>query len=239
MATDNVSKVKDPKNSIHAKLTKARLEFSKMDVRKTGVNKHIEFMYFTLQDIVPPIIELQNKHKFLINMYVNETDLGNRFFVAEVINSEDPEDYLTFSAPFEVPTSKVSKSGNELTTSTQNVGSAITYMRRYMYFLIFDIIEADVLDETAGRQEVESKRPATTEKKAEVQTKLAGAENQAPNPLIASLKKKLKELVDVDPSQKQLVAEIVEKTENFKKITRKECEGFIHYANAAIEQTRE
>lgn len=234
MATNDVSKVKE---SMHSKLMKARIDFARADVKKAGINRHIEYMYFTLPDIVPVVLELQSKYQFVINMRVDETQSGGTMFIADVINLLDPNDVISFTAPFVVPDSMISgKTGNPLTTKTQNVGSAITYMRRYLYMLVFDIVEMDFMEEEAGKPEVESKRPASTEVKKDVQKKLAAADKQAPKTLITSLEAKLKELKKVAPEETPFIREVLQATDGLRTLTRKECEGFILYAQAAIEK---
>lgn len=240
MSADNVSKVTNLPGSMHTKLMRARIDFARADVKKAGVNRHIEFMYFTLPDIVPVVLELQSKYSFIINMRVDETPLGNALFIADVVNLADTNDVISFTAPFVVPDSAISvKTGNPITTKTQNVGSAITYMRRYLYMMIFDIVEMDFLDETSGKPELENKRPATAETKREVQEKLADKAGLAPKTLITSLTKKLKELKDAVPEEAEFIKQVLTNTDNLKNITREECEGFILYANAALEKAKE
>ena len=156
--------------------------------------------------------------------------------IGYAVNLDDPNDLIMFSLKFVVSDSIISSNtGNPVTTKTQNVGSAITYMKRYMYMLIFDIIEEDALD-TSPVEIVSSSqgRPATQEEKKAVQKKLAATNKQAPKTLVTSLKKKLKELVVADPAQKQFVKDVLEGTENLEKITKEEAEGFILYANEIL-----
>lgn len=221
--------------SVHERLLNAKLDFNRMDIKKSGMNTGVGYMFFTLDDITGPILELEAKWRIHIHMHTDKVDDENRM-VGYVVNLDNPNDVIMYSLKYEVSESRLSSNtGNPITTKTQNVGAAITYMRRYMYLVIFDIIESDALDSSPVNQASPTRgKPATQEEKRAVQKKLAATGDQAPKTLVTSLKKKLKELVEADPGQKGFVKEVLDGTSNLTSVTKEEAEGFILYVNEVM-----
>ncbi len=228
--------------NVHERLLNARVEIANKDIRKTGINRYTEFTYFTLEDITPPILEVSNNWRIAVTMGVTGNAEYQEFY-ADVVNLDNPNDMIRLTSPFMIPDPKFNDKGNALNARTQDVGSALTYMRRYLLMLTFDIIEGDALEVNHGKPADSPApvrgKPATTKEKEAVQTKLAAADKQAPKTLTTSLKKKLTELVKVDPEQKDMVKKILDQTNNLEKITKKECEGLIVFANEAISKAKE
>ena len=86
--------------------------------------------------------------------------------------------------------------------------------------------------------------PPTPEKREEIKEGLIDKDGPATKMQINSLKKALKLLREVDPNQEGFIAKIVEATESFTKITKKQCEQLlieigelIETINAANEET--
>ena len=135
--------------NICRKLQIARLKFLQAGVKKTGKNIHLEFMYFELADIVPVAEAIFTEVGLLM-----VPTFGKEYAVAKVFNCDDrDEEPMTFEAPFTQIAPIVSNSGKVVTNEMQALGSSLTYMRRYLWQLVLDIIEADSIDNTSGAGE--------------------------------------------------------------------------------------
>ena len=120
----------------------------------------------------------------------------------------------------------------------QALGSSITYMRRYLWQLVLDIIEADSIDNISGADDGEDtptpapkkprKAPVTQEQRQEIKSELTSApENAASEEQITNLKTSLKKLMELDPDQESFVQSVAVKTEGFTKITADVCDQLI------------
>lgn len=122
----------------------------------------------------------------------------------------------------------------------QALGSSITYMRRYLWQLVLDIIESDSIDNTSGADDATDspspvptpkptkKPPVTQEKRQEIKTELTSPpSDSASEEQIKGLKSKLKELMEIDPEQESFVQSVAVKTEGFTKITSDACAQLI------------
>ena len=134
------------------------------------------------------------------------------YAIAKVFNCDDrDEEPITFEAPFTQIAPIISNSGKVVTNEMQALGSSITYMRRYLWQLVLDIIEADSIDNTSGADEdtqtppsppkTAKKAPVTAEKRQEIKSELTSApEDAASEEQVATLKAELKKLMELDLS---------------------------------------
>lgn len=222
--------------NVLAKLQQARLKFLQAGVKKTGKNIHLEFMYFELQDIVPSAESIFSEVGLLM-----VPTFGKEFATAKVYNVDDrEEDPIVFEAPFTQIAPIVSNTGKVVTNEMQALGSSITYMRRYLWQLVLDIIESDSIDNTSGADDATDspspvptpkptkKPPVTQEKRQEIKTELTSPpSDSASEEQIKGLKSKLKELMEIDPEQESFVQSVAVKTEGFTKITSDACAQLI------------
>lgn len=218
--------------NVFQKLQLARIEFLNTGVKKSGKNIHLEFMYFELQDIVPTATEIFAK----IGLLMVPT-FGKDYAVARVYNADDrEEDPVVFEAPFTQIAPIVSNSGKVVTNEMQALGSSITYMRRYLWQLVLDIIESDGIDGTSGAGDdapptapkQTKKPPVTAEKRQEIKKDITAPAAQADALQINALKAALKNLMELDADQESFVQEIAVKTEGFTNITKEACEQLIN-----------
>lgn len=217
-----------------AKLQLARLKFLQAGVKKTGKNIHLEFMYFELQDIVPTAESIFAEVGLLMVPTV-----GKDYATAKVYNCDDREEEpVVFEVPFTQIAPIISNTGKVVTNEMQALGSSITYIRRYLWQLVLDIIEADSIDNTSGADEdtqtppsppkTAKKAPVTAEKRQEIKSELTSApEGAASEEQIANLKTSLKKLMELDPDQESFVQSVAVKTEGFTKITADVCDQLI------------
>lgn len=137
--------------NIYEKLLNMRMDFAKKNVKKSGVNRFAGYNYYELSDIMPPILELELKYKAL--SFVTFTPDKA---ILTLIDAEKPEDSIVFESPM----AEASLKGAH---AIQNLGAVETYQRRYLYMTAYEIVEADVLDSTQGKED-NFKKEQTTKK---------------------------------------------------------------------------
>lgn len=220
--------------NIYQKLLKARAMFLEADVKKTGKNMHLSFKYFELEDIVPTATRIFGE--------VGIVPLAN--FTADtatmtIVNTDNPEETVTFVSPFNQIAPIVSNTGKQATNEMMALGSSITYMRRYLYMIALDICESDGIDANAGvpapAAPAPKAPPATPEQRQEVKQELTAPADNATALQIKGLKAVLKKLKDADPSKEEMIAQIAVQTNGFTVISKADCETLIQRITAMLE----
>lgn len=230
MATNNTTKA--PQN-VYQKLLKARAMFLSADPKKSGKNIPLAFKYFELEDIVPIATKIFEEVG-LIALVSFENDYARM----SIVNTDNPNEGTTFTAPFKPVEPIVSNVGKQVTNEMQALGSSITYMRRYLYMIALDICEPDGIDvgaivpnatqptPTIVAPKVESVK-VETPKVEQVEKPLTDANSNASDIQINQLKSVLKQLKDKDPSKEELITNIAIETQGFKVISKADCEMLI------------
>lgn len=228
--------------NVYQKLIMAREQFLNSDIQKTGKNMHLSFKYFELDDIVPTATRIFAEQG-LIGIVNFSTDTGTM----NIVNTENPDEMISFVAPFNQIEPIVSNTGAKATNEMQALGSSITYMRRYLYMLALDICESDSIDANIGKPssgsaqaaspqaQAEKKAPATPQERQEVKQELTKPGENASTLQIKGLKNVIKKLKDADPSKEELIAKIAVETEGFTKISKSDCETLIEKITAMME----
>ena len=131
----------------------------------------------------------------------------------------------------------------------QALGSSITYMRRYLWQLALDIIEADDIDPNIGAGSSTTaapapaaapkttKKPATPAQRTQVKEDLTSTSAPADELQIKGLKNALKQLMELDAEQESFVQEIAVKTDGFTNITKEQCEALVNGVAEMIART--
>lgn len=221
--------------NVYQKLILARELFLSENVQKSGKNMHLSFKYFELDDIVPVATKIFSRIGLL--PMVNFID-GNA--VMSIVNTDKPEEVVSFTAPFDKIEPIANKEGKMATNSMQALGSSITYMRRYLYMMVLDICEADSIDANIGSgtdsTTAPSKptAPATPVQRGEIKESLTGAKEQASELQIKSLKSVLKKLKEADPSKEEMIGKIAIQTKGFTEISKSDCEKLIQKITGLI-----
>ena len=129
---------------------------------------YAEYKYFTSEDIIPKVQELARKYNLTTLFDFNEVatltiiDNDTMSFVKEATFDIDISmAKVVFTSP--MATQAMPKGGTEV----QNLGAVQTYLRRYLYMLLLDLVEVDEVEETSGQPDTPTKKTAT-EKKASV-----------------------------------------------------------------------
>jgi len=126
--------------NVYEKLNEARCEFLAMNVKKSGKNDYAGYSYYELSDILPVINQIGKQLKFACIVC-----FGSEVASLKFIDCEKPEDYIEFACP-------MSEANQKGCQPVQNLGSVQTYIKRYLYQNCFEIVEADVLDLTTGKE---------------------------------------------------------------------------------------
>ena len=227
--------------NVYQKLLTARATFLKSEVTKSGKNIQLAFKYFELDDIVPIATRIFEEIG-LISLVSFENDKA----IMRILNTDTPEETVSFTAPFPVLEPIVSNSGKKATNEMQALGSSITYMRRYLYMIALDICDPDEIDNglsatptpTVEPTPVATPTPTTVvnnvQTSAPVEKPLTNADGNASEIQIKQLKEVLKNLLEADPTQEKTVEEIAIQTKGFTVISKADCETITLWAGAAI-----
>lgn len=228
MATSNTPKT----TNVYQKLLKARATFLNSEVTKSGKNMQLAYKYFELDDIVPIATKIF-EDVGLISLVSFEGENA----VMRILNTDNPEETVSFTAPFITLEPIVSSTGKKATNEMQALGSSITYMRRYLYMIALDICEPDEID--SG---LKANTPAPTVTPTPVAAPVAKPTTPAPinlapseKPLtnadgnaseiqIKQLKEVLKKLKDADPTKEEMITKIAIETKGFTVISKADCE---------------
>lgn len=214
--------------NVYQRLLNAREQFQRLNVKKTGVNKFQEFTYFTLEDIVPPATRVCRENGLLVFM---EFSFGQA--VARVINVHDPEQEIRFVITMDDIEPVVSDKGNVTAHAVQRRGTAVTYLRRYLWFIVLDITESDdELDRKLGmpvnKSVVTRKRPVSEEEQKEATDKVVGLNDKANTAMIRTLKSNLKKLGDNGTDgDKEYIKGLLTKTNKLEDVSKVDCEKYI------------
>ena len=235
MATTNT---KDKTMNVYQKLLKARASFLGSDTKKSGKNMHLAFKYFELDDIVPVATKIFEEVG-LISIANFTTDTATM----TIVNTDNGEDRVEFTAPFNQLAPIVSSSGKQATNEMQALGSSITYMRRYLYMIALDICEPDNIEPTLGTAPTVTPAPAVAPPVVPVipplvikqdkplvikQDKpLTDSNGNASDTQIRQLKDLLIKLKDKDPSKEEHIANIAIQTQGFTNISKADCEALV------------
>lgn len=208
--------------NVYQKLIEAREKFLASEVNRSGKNMKLEFQYFELKDIVPPIT-----HIFKELGLVGITKFTDTVATLTIVNTENGEESIEFTAPFNKIQPIISNAGKQVTNDMQALGSSITYMRRYLYLIAMDICVNDEIEPNIGEKAPVNKTPATAQERAEVKTNLTAPENPATDLQIKSLKGVLKRLKEAQPDKEEFITQIAVETDSFKNLSKEDCEALI------------
>ena len=153
--------------NIFQKIQTVRAELVKLNLKKSGKNTYSNFMYFELGDFLPALNKLNDEHGITTQFNI-EKDKAT----LKVFNSEKPEEFLTYYSPTaEVEIGKKAN-GTGGAEPIQNLGGKITYMRRYLMMMAFEIAESDYIDQKDQSKNQPPQLPEEHVKRIEAATDL-------------------------------------------------------------------
>lgn len=128
--------------NIYQKLQSARVELSKMSLKKSATNTFSKYTYFELSDFLPQTQELFLKY----GLFAYE-EIDSEFATITVIDTDHLE---TIPFTITIPSTTAVVKG---ATDIQQIGATQTYMRRYLWMALMEITESDVVDAVSGKDE--------------------------------------------------------------------------------------
>lgn len=170
------------KKNIYQKLMQARIDFSKKKIEPSGYNAHLNFDYLELKDIVPVANKIMQDNGIML--ITSFDDIG---CVGKVMDIEDGDHYIEFRVNYKQGENDTRLKGN---SPIQICGQNVTYLRRYMYQIVLDIVVRDEVDadsdetpivepavKSTPKTETKVTTPKTSAKKATVKVT---SESKAP-----------------------------------------------------------
>lgn len=205
MAEKKETVTKEPVN-VYEKLIEARKRFLETKVKKSGKNTYAEFKYFTLDDIIPVKQEI-----FRELGLVDVISFGTEVATLTLFNVDNPEETIEFM-------SQLAPDESLIKNPIQKVGAIQTYIRRYLYLMMLDIIESDGIEETTGKpadkskaEPVKTTRPATAEEREEIKKDLINEGDAATTVQVKAIKNGLKKLREKNESYEPYIKECLKK----------------------------
>ena len=128
--------------NIYQKITNARIDIQNMNLKPTGENKHSNYKYYELGDLLPAVNELCKKYNMYTEFSIRMAD-GIETAVFKIIDANIPESEIEDIRSFSCPTAEVKLPASQ---DIQGQGAKITYMRRYMIMIAFEIAESDQVE---------------------------------------------------------------------------------------------
>ena len=144
------------KKNLLQKITEARVKLQNKKLKKTGSVsfKQTKFNYFELSDFLPEINKLTEE----LNLYC-EFSTNEMYATLSIYNSDDVEEkprvfkipYILCDLLYKSIMQDILNGKYEYTKLTNGdlmklLGSSITYSRRYLYLIAFEIVENDAID---------------------------------------------------------------------------------------------
>lgn len=172
------------KLNVYGKLAIARELFLEAGVKKTGINRYAEFKYFTLEDIIPVKQKIFNDIGLMDCISFEENKA-----VLTLTNIDVKSEQITFTSQLDIDDSMIKN-------PIQKVGAIQTYVRRYLYLLMLDIVESDVVDAISNKTDKPNKnnKPVSEKERQDVKKELINEEGKATEIQIKSIKNGLKKL---------------------------------------------
>lgn len=224
-AKTTATKTETPQN-VYQKLLSARAKFLEHGVSKSGKHMELRYKYFELDDIVPIAIGIFTEVGLVPLVSFTEEQA-----LMTMVNTDNPEETIQFSCPMRYP------SENKMVNPVQALGSAQTYLRRYLYMIALDICEPDTIEPTTeDEKKTAAKAPATPEQRQEIKEELTAPADNASALQIKGLKAVCKKLREAKPEKEELISKIAIDTEGFTKISKEDCEKLIEGLNAMMEE---
>ena len=127
--------------NIYTKLMEVRVNFHKLELKKSGLNKFAGFKYYELGDFLVPATKLLQEANLCPMISFN-----NELATMVLINGDNPTEQIEFTSPMRNLEIKGSN-------AVQSLGGVQTYLTRYLYIQLLNIVEADVFDATSGKED--------------------------------------------------------------------------------------
>ena len=226
--------------NVYQKLLLARSRFLEANIKKTGKANKLGFKYFELDDIIPVALPI-----FAELQLLTQTTFTDEMAQMVVINCEAPEQTILFHSPMRNDT------GGLIVNEIQKLGSVETYLRRYLYMIALDIVEADEIEAHSGFKVSQTQEspspapapaqkpapkaaPATQEERQEITKELAAVpDGNATDEQLNALKQAVKALRAMG-GQDETAMKIALETKGFTAIKAENCVALTNKLNEIV-----
>lgn len=128
--------------NIFEKIQTVRVDLAKNGLKKGKKNEYAGYTYYELSDFLPRIMQLCSEQKiFPVVSFTAETA------TLTVYDCEKPEAKVEITTPMSTAQLKACH-------PVQNLGAVQTYLRRYLYIAMFEIVESDKIEATTSKDPV-------------------------------------------------------------------------------------
>lgn len=199
--------------NIYAKLALSKKQFTDSGIKKSGKNRNYGYKYFQLDDIIPIANDI-----LLNNGLVFYSSFNEYTAIGTLVNIDNPEEKITVLSPMR-KLDTVSQAGKSKMNEVQGLGAEETYQRRYLYYMLLDIVECDTFDlgtEKGSDDPVvpQATKPASAEERKEITAEVAKVSNDKANELQKeSIKKGLAKLREKGDHE-GYISEVIAKMKN-------------------------
>ena len=128
------------------KINQLRQHIHSAELKKTGRNTFSKYNYFELADFLVPAL----KQCFELNLSAVVSFTAD-LATMTVTDLDDGTQFLI--------TSPMSSASLKACHEVQNLGAVQTYLRRYLWVALLEIVEHDAIDSSAGPVEKSAKKP--------------------------------------------------------------------------------
>lgn len=134
--------------NIFEKIQTIRVKLSESGLKKGKKNEYAGYTYYELGDFLPRIMQLCKEQKiFPVISFTAEVA------TLTIYDCEKPDAKVEITTPMSTAQLKACH-------PVQNLGAVQTYLRRYLYIAMFEIVESDKIEAAAGKDPVVSPESA-------------------------------------------------------------------------------
>lgn len=127
--------------NIYQKIADVRVSLQEMNLKKSGnvdftnsAGKRTQYSYYELADVLPAVNALCAKNGLITKFSI----VGSKDNEKAILDVMDGSDRVSFSIPTAESTS--------LRDPLKDLGAKITYLRRYVLFMAFEVVESDMVE---------------------------------------------------------------------------------------------
>ncbi len=139
---------KQAETAFNAAMVLAKAEMPK--ILKGGTNDHTKSSYATLEGVSETADPIITKHGFVLSYSTAESTKADHYRVVCHVKHRDGHSETHF---LDLPSDGVGAKGNANMNRVQGVGSTMSYGRRYLKCMIFDIVTTDDDDGNGGQMD--------------------------------------------------------------------------------------
>lgn len=142
-------------SNIYQKLQKCRVELQNLKLKKSGHNSYSKYEYFELNDFMPSVNLLFEKHCLFSNFSISDKEAKLTIYDTAAENLSEMNTII-FTSPVE---ELDLKGCNKI----QALGGIHTYLKRYLYMNALEIVENDMFDPLTGKETKKPSEPKTAQ----------------------------------------------------------------------------